>query len=131
MRRSRDDFDNTTTNDDEPQPRRRQTVTVRRRGREEEEPEESPERRRQRLELLEVEDPYCAIVGSSGLAQNQNRGLHTTTTQYHPDDVYDVAELFSPPRCTDRARRRGLCGGWSMDSNHVDPVTGRKWDLSD
>jgi len=44
---------------------------------------------------------------------------------------YDVVEIFSQPRIARRARRRSLRGGWSMDVNFVDPITGRKWDLSD
>ena len=43
----------------------------------------------------------------------------------------DFAEVFSPPRTTARARQRGLRGGWSLDVNHEDPWTGRKWDLRD
>ena len=28
------------------------------------------------------------------------------------------------------ASKRNLRGGWSLDLNHTDPVTGLKWDLS-
>ena len=42
----------------------------------------------------------------------------------------DVAELFSPPRTAERARQRGLKGGWSLDKEVVDPWTGKTWDLS-
>ena len=31
--------------------------------------------------------------------------------------------------CT-RAGKYGLRGGWSLDLNHDDPITGTKWDLS-
>ncbi len=44
---------------------------------------------------------------------------------------YDVCEIFSPPRVCDRARARNMKGGWSLDLNHRDPVSGRTWDLSD
>ena len=44
---------------------------------------------------------------------------------------YDVAEIFSPPRTTARAARHGLTRGWSLDLDHMCPVTGRKWDLTD
>ena len=29
------------------------------------------------------------------------------------------------------ATSRGLRGGWSLDMNHIDPVTGSMWDLSE
>ena len=38
--------------------------------------------------------------------------------------------MFTPPRVAARVRDRNLLGGWSLDCNHVDPTTGRKWDLS-
>jgi site-specific DNA-cytosine methylase len=44
--------------------------------------------------------------------------------------VYDTAEIFSPARTSRRANERGLRGGFSLDLNFVDKVTGRKWDLS-
>ena len=43
--------------------------------------------------------------------------------------VYDVAEIFSPPRVCRRARIRGLRGGWSLDDSGMCPVTGKTWDL--
>ena len=45
--------------------------------------------------------------------------------------IYDLVELFSPPRVAERARARGLRGGWSLDKSCEDPVTGQKWNLSD
>jgi len=42
---------------------------------------------------------------------------------------YDVAEIFSPPRVSLQARKRGMAGGWSLDWMHVDPISGMKWDL--
>ena len=42
----------------------------------------------------------------------------------------DFAEIFSPPRTAERARMRGLKGGWSLDSHHIDPWSGKTWDLS-
>ena len=47
------------------------------------------------------------------------------------DSSMDIAEIFSPPRVTTRARDRNLKGGWAMDRAFMDPTTGRKWDLSD
>ena len=43
--------------------------------------------------------------------------------------VYDVVEIFSPPRVCRRDRSRGLRGGWSLDDSAMCPVTGRTWDL--
>ena len=45
--------------------------------------------------------------------------------------VYDLVELFSLPRIAERARARGIRGGWSLDKSCVDPMTGQKWNLSD
>jgi len=42
---------------------------------------------------------------------------------------YTVVEIFSPPRVCERARERGIAGGWSLDWMHQDPITGQKWDL--
>ena len=42
---------------------------------------------------------------------------------------YAVVEIFSPPRVCERARERGIAGGWSLDSMYQDPITGQKWDL--
>ena len=41
----------------------------------------------------------------------------------HPG-AYGLCELFSPPRVSATASKRGLRGGWSLDLNHTDPVTG-------
>ena len=42
---------------------------------------------------------------------------------------YDVVEIFSPPRICQRARERGIRGGWSLDWMIKDPITGQAWDL--
>ena len=41
-----------------------------------------------------------------------------------------ICELFSQARVVPHAVRAGFKQGWSLDLNHADPVTGRKWDLS-
>ena len=41
----------------------------------------------------------------------------------------DVAEIYSPPRIAERARKWGLRGGWSMDLTTTDE-NGKKWDFS-
>eukprot|EP00974_Lingulodinium_polyedra_P014705 1423496-Lingulodinium_polyedra.AAC.1 len=46
------------------------------------------------------------------------------------ESVYDIAEIFSPPRTAARARRRGMRGGWSLDVAVADEITGRSWDLA-
>ena len=38
--------------------------------------------------------------------------------------LYDICEVFSPPRTSARARARNLRGGWSLDIDHVCP---EKW----
>ena len=43
---------------------------------------------------------------------------------------YDVCEAFSPPRMTEAAAKNGLRSGWSLDIQHVDGATGRRWDLA-
>ena len=43
----------------------------------------------------------------------------------------DVAEIFSQSRVCKMAKEMGLVSGFSLDINHVDDFTGRKWDLSD
>ena len=47
----------------------------------------------------------------------------------HPGK-HSICELFSPPRVVSVALANGLRGGWSLDLNHRDPVTGSEWDLS-
>ena len=44
---------------------------------------------------------------------------------------YLVCEAFSPPRSTESARKGGKKDGWAPDVAWTDPITGRKWDLSD
>jgi len=91
-------------------------VRTRAREGDEGQPDEAPEKRRMRLETLEMEEPVSIPGGSSRYAGN--------------DRTVDVAEFFSPPRCASRARARKMVGGWSMDISHIDPHTGRKWDLA-
>ena len=42
---------------------------------------------------------------------------------------YDICEIFSPPRVCVVATDHGLKGGWSLDVNTRDPVTGKCYDL--
>ena len=41
-----------------------------------------------------------------------------------------MCEVFSSPNLCERARRRGLKGGWSLDLGQEDPISQRTWDLS-
>ena len=43
---------------------------------------------------------------------------------------FDVSEVFSPPCVCDLARARGMKGGYSLHVSEIDPVSGRKWDLT-
>ncbi len=42
---------------------------------------------------------------------------------------YDICEICSPPRVCVVATDHGLKGGWSLDVNTRDPVTGKSYDL--
>ena len=42
--------------------------------------------------------------------------------------LYDVCEVFSPPRISFAAERLGLRGGWSLDLSQPCRVTGKTWD---
>ena len=48
----------------------------------------------------------------------------------HPGK-FEVCEFFSPPRVSAAASDRGLRGGWALDIERTDPVTGSVWDLSE
>ena len=41
---------------------------------------------------------------------------------------HDVSEIYSPPRVTEEARRRGLAGGWALDLTSADE-NGEPWDF--
>ena len=42
---------------------------------------------------------------------------------------FDVGEIFSPPRVADLANKIGLKGGYSLDKEYMDKMTGKNWDL--
>ena len=71
-----------------------------------------------------VEVPKVWMLGER-LAKNGKTG------EFAHGGVYDLVELFSPPRIAERARARGLRGGWSLDRACADPITGQRWNLSD
>ena len=86
----------------------------------------------------DLDDPEDeAMVGSIGVpkvlmlgeSKRKTRSAPTPEPYQYPGK-YDLCELFSPARVTSMATKQGLRGGWSLDLNHVDPITGKKWDLS-
>ena len=94
-------------------------VSRERRPRDEQDDAECPERRRMRLHFCELGE-----MGTS--AQNSSFGYLLKSKEIrNGKGALDVAEIFSPPRVSDRARRRNLSGGWSLDIAATDPVTGK------
>ena len=61
----------------------------------------------------------------------EGRAQHPLGVVQKREPKYLVSEAFSPPRVAARARDRKLAGGWSFEILGEDPVTKRKWDLSD
>lgn len=105
----------------------------RKRGREYvEEPEESVQGE-QVEDPIEPEDNYVLemedldeVIPAVLMLGERKKGRNASSRK----GKYDVCELFSQPRVCARARARGLRGGWSLDLNHADSITGGKWDLS-
>ena len=74
--------------------------------------------------IVEDECPTVLMLGERKRAASKiGEGLHPGR--------YELCELFSPPRVTEKATERGLRGGWSLDLCHTDPITGSTWDLSE
>ena len=46
------------------------------------------------------------------------------------EEEFDISEVFSPARVTMYAKDRNLKAGYSIDLEHVDYITNKKWDLS-
>jgi len=63
-------------------------------------------------------------------AAEQTRNVKPKLQALHQRYAYDVVEIFSPPRVCERARKKGLEGGYSLDILSDDPITGRRWDLT-
>ena len=42
----------------------------------------------------------------------------------------EVAEMYSPPRITEMARKLGMDGGWALDLTEVDEEDGQPWDFT-
>ena len=87
-------------------------------------------------EMLENNGEIVDLGGQApmSLATIENKAIEIYNAERrggHKHPKYLVAEAFSPPRVSKRARDRGLSGGWSLDWLTIDPMTGRKWDLRD
>ena len=63
-----------------------------------------------------------------GKCDEEERGRNLQSLKVE-EKKYDIAELFSPPRMTERAKEFGLKGGWSIDDRVKDPITKRTYDL--
>ena len=71
-----------------------------------------------------IEAPRVLMLGEKRRMPGKiGEGVH--------DGQYEVCELFSPSRVAGAASAKGLRGGWSLDLNHPDPITGAEWDLSE
>ena len=74
----------------------------------------------------DVQVDLCEVPSVLMLGERRRKDVE----ECHPGR-YEVCELFSQPRVSSTATARGLRGGWSLDLNHADPITGSKWDLSE
>ena len=117
---------------------------MRKRGRVEEEDEEEINRPGQSRATDDAE-----VVGPEDVNMDINSGINTLTRKkerFEDEDMgglqkmretrgkgqesrFAVAEIFSPPRICERARKRGLAGGWSLEWIVKDPVIGQVWNL--
>ena len=94
--------------------------------------EYAPPEKRARVEApLEPEDRDQATMESVCRDEPSGKSPAVTAIPKGKRGKYDLCEMFSPARATKAARARGLRGGWSMDSQWVDPVTNRRWNLGD
>ena len=83
-----------------------------------------------------TDDDSPAPRSSEDEDDNEVSGSHVETPPAGPvlkstigESVYDVFEVFSLPRVSDAASKRGLRGGWSLDLTSTCVITGRKWDF--
>ncbi len=119
--------------DDEevPHSRYRETKESRKREREEQTEQRTS---RPRTSVEEEEEMYSAMAAWMTRAPS-TQACNVTIPQVprpaHPGEAkYEVAELFSPPRVSKRAREiHGMRGGWNFDVRVEDHVTRERWDL--
>jgi hypothetical protein len=81
--------------------------------------------------MEEMDDAIGMNVLEKGLVESVQAHTDKSELANSKSPLYDVCEVFSPPRTAQRARMRNLRGGWSLDVEHKCPVTGRRWDLLD
>ena len=93
---------------------------------------------------VEVEDPDKPEDNEAGNMQENPFSNGTSVDDEAPEVLmlgrrcperpparYEVCGLFSPARVSAAASARGLRGGWALDLECVDPITGAMWDLSE
>ena len=95
-------------------------------------PREGSEGDEERIrEAVEDPDPPEDVkVGALEAAEVLMLGQKKIKNSCSHSGRYDICELFSPPRVVAEAASMGFRGGWSLGLNRIDPVTNRKWDLS-
>ena len=79
----------------------------------------------------DVKRLIAELEKSPALRLPQNHRQRRTLAQQQQKGQFDIAEVYSPPRITEMARRLGLRGGWALDLTETDPEDGKPWDLSD
>ena len=84
----------------------------------------------QTVEVDDPDDPEEDEVGSLEVPEVLMLDQRRACAPVHPGK-FEVCELFSPPRDSAAASSRGLRGGWALDIECVDPITGCMWDLSE
>ena len=68
--------------------------------------------------------------GTTGLTTQGTTGMRSVmTSESKSKSKYDICELYSRPRMCIQAQTHKLKGGWSIDKDFHDPVTGRVYDL--
>ena len=84
---------------------------------------EQAEQFQQNINVLEksIEELKKQALKAKELHQKLQEEESATTMG--ADNIYDLAELFSPPMMIEMAKSFGLRGGWSVDDRVAYPVT--------
>ena len=75
---------------------------------------------------VDIKEIIRRLEKDPSLQPSRNRRQRRTVQQR---GEYDVAEVYSPPRITEMARRMGLKDGWALDLTVVDPDDGQPWNF--